>query len=104
MTPIAANLLIDALKWRYATKRFDREILFEETSPLTSRQRTRWRRAMRKPGRPRIGKGVDRVLISVEKDLLRQADELAKSSGLNRSELISALLRSILKNRPRTAA
>ncbi|HEY3755624.1 MAG TPA: NAD(P)H-dependent oxidoreductase [Opitutaceae bacterium] len=25
MTPIAANLVVDALKWRYATKRFDRE-------------------------------------------------------------------------------
>lgn len=25
MTPIASNLVVDALKWRYATKRFDRD-------------------------------------------------------------------------------
>ncbi len=76
--------------------RFDREIPLSEMKPLTSAMRAVLRRAKRKGGRPRIGEGADRVLITVERGLLRRADSYAKRKGISRSQLIARGLQSVL--------
>lgn len=78
-----------------ATKQFDRE--FVPTKPLSPGMKSQLRRAERGPGRPKIGKGAKSVLISVEQDLLKQADAFAKKKHLSRSQLIAQLLRTLPK-------
>jgi len=63
-------------------------------APLTLAQRRLHERAVR--GRPRKGRGAQIVSLSIEKDLLRRAERLAKSQGLSRSELFSRGLRALL--------
>ena len=65
------------------------------TSPLTPAMRAEWERT-RKPGRPRVGKGAQRVLITVERGLLQQADAYARQNGKTRSELIAMGLRRVM--------
>ena len=60
--------------------------------PLTAAQRALHRRAKRR-GRPTVGKGAKRVLITVERSLLAEADAYAKKHKMNRSQLIAASLR-----------
>jgi hypothetical protein len=52
--------------------------------------------AARGPGRPRVGKGAKRVLISVERGLLARADRFAKDNKLTRSELIARALERVV--------
>ena len=55
------------------------------------------RRAKRKkPGRPRVGKGAKRVLLTIEIGLLKAVDSYAKKSGLSRSALIATQMRKVL--------
>jgi len=65
------------------------------SAPLTASQRTLHARARRR-GRPRKGKGAEIVSLSIEKDLLRSAERLAKAQGLSRSDLFSRGLRALL--------
>jgi metal-responsive CopG/Arc/MetJ family transcriptional regulator len=54
-------------------------------------------RIVKKMGRPRLGRnGTRQVSITVEADLLDQADGFAAAAGMNRSELISQGLRRML--------
>jgi len=46
-----------------------------------------------KPGRPKVGKGVKVISLSVEKDLLKQADVYAKRHGMKRTELVAVGLK-----------
>jgi hypothetical protein len=62
--------------------------------PLTAAQRRLHARARR--GRPRNGKGAQIISLSIEKDLLRQAERLAKAQGLSRSDLFTRGLRAVL--------
>ena len=48
------------------------------------------------PGRPKIGEGAKVVSLSIEGDLLRKADALAKKRKLTRSELVLEALRAAL--------
>jgi hypothetical protein len=57
-------------------------------------------RARRKRGRPVIGEGAEKVLITLERRLLHDADSYAKSHKQNRSQLIADGLRAILYPRP----
>jgi len=68
--------------------------IFDVGAPLTPAQRKLHERAAR--GRPRKGKGAQIVSLSIERDLLRRAEQLAKSQGLSRSELFSRGLRALL--------
>jgi hypothetical protein len=65
------------------------------TRALTNSDRELHERARRR-GRPRIGLGAAKIRISVERSLLRDADALARASGVSRSELIARGLRSLL--------
>jgi hypothetical protein len=74
--------------------RFDQEIPENQMKPLTPGMKADLRRAKR--GRPRIGRGARRVLITVERGLLSRADSYAKNNGMSRSELIAHGLKSVL--------
>jgi hypothetical protein len=63
-----------------------------KTSPLTAADRERHRRAKargRKSGRPVVGKGAEKIRVSMERGLLHRADSFAKQHGLSRSQLIA---------------
>ena len=53
-------------------------------------------RQPRRRGRPRIGKGARRVLITVERDLLKATDAAAKRAKVSRSQFIAQALRGVL--------
>jgi hypothetical protein len=59
---------------------------------LGPKQRAQWNRVKRGPGRPKIGKGAKSVLISIERDLLKNADAFARQNKISRSQLIARLL------------
>ena len=63
----------------------------------TPRERAKWLRAKRKPGRPRTGRGVKVISVSVEKELLKQSDALAKRRGISRAQLIAKGLQGVLQ-------
>lgn len=80
------------------TKQFDRSMVIDEARPLTRSERAEWNSLKRaKPGRPRVGEGVQVVSVSIEKRLLRSADRLAKKLNVSRASLISAGLREVLR-------
>jgi hypothetical protein len=53
-----------------------------EGTALSPTMEARWRRAVAKAGRPKIGKGAARVQITVERGLLKKADDFAKCHKL----------------------
>src|SRR3954462_4109244 len=73
----------------------DRELI--PTKPLTPAMRNQERRAKHKRGRPVVGEGAEKVLISVERGLLRHADAYARRHNKNRSELFADALRQIIQ-------
>jgi hypothetical protein len=83
-------------------KDYDKEFFFERGRPLTSAQRALWERAKRR-GRPTVGQGAKVISLSVERQLLKEADALAKARGISRAELVARGLRAILAKKPRNA-
>jgi hypothetical protein len=81
-----------------ATREFDHPFAFTNARPMTAAERLEERHLRR--GRPRIGKGAKKISISLEGNLLRRADALAKKRGLNRSELISSILLAGMESQP----
>jgi uncharacterized protein YprB with RNaseH-like and TPR domain len=68
----------------------------EWKAPITAADRAMLKRLKKKMGRPKIGKGCKVVAVSVEADLLKQADAYAKRLGLGRTELFTQALRGFL--------
>jgi hypothetical protein len=81
--------------------KFDQEFIAETAKPLTEEERVRDRRAKSKRGRPKVGRGAKRVLITVESSLLRRSDAYANKHGLTRSALIACGLEALLGNNAR---
>jgi hypothetical protein len=79
-----------------ATTEFDRESVIAPGRPATPAERRKFNRIRRRIGRPTIGKGAARVLVTVEKDLLKAADRFAKRHGLKRAQMFSKGLRLIM--------
>ena len=79
-----------------AAKQFERDIRFDETQPLSEKGKVLWRRAKRGRGRPRVGLGSAKVLVTLERGLLDQADEFARKNRISRSALIARGIRTIL--------
>jgi hypothetical protein len=79
-----------------ATAAYGEEMVIDRFKPMTPTARSSWRRAQRKPGRPRRGKGVEVISVSVERDLLRRSDQLAQALGVSRARLIERGLRVVL--------
>ena len=67
--------------------------LWRESKPLTAADRKRFAAVRKKMGRPKIGRGVKVVSVSVEADLLKSADAYAKRAGIGRTELFVKGLR-----------
>ncbi len=71
-----------------------------EFRPLTAAERRRfetWRKNAkanrRKAGRPVVGAGSKLIAVSIERDLLKEADRYAKAHAMKRAQLIAHGLR-----------
>lgn len=67
-----------------------------KSKPLDPHMKTLWKRAKRRGGRPRVGRGAKRVLLSIEQGLLEQADQFARRKNMTRSELFSRGVKAML--------
>jgi hypothetical protein len=81
----------------------ERPIKLSETSPMTPAERRQWQRAKRRPGRPRQGKGVRVISLSVEQALLDEADRAAHRAGISRAAIFAIGLRTVLENKQKRA-
>lgn len=79
-----------------ATATYGQEMAIDAFVPMSEASRSRWERARRKAGRPRRGRGVKVISVSVEQDLLKQSDRLARELGLSRARLIERGLRAVI--------
>jgi hypothetical protein len=96
LSPAEAFIALpDAEKDRIVAE-FDRPFAGEKFGPLTPEMRERVRRAKRKVGRPRVGKGAVQVSVAIERDLLKQAEAFRKRKGITRSELFVRGLKAVL--------
>jgi hypothetical protein len=91
-----AHKRMSAAQLARKTADLDREMVVDEFKPLSKADRGRWERARRRPGRPRRGRGVKVISVSVEKGLLSVADALARSLGISRAGLIERGLKAVL--------
>jgi hypothetical protein len=81
-----------------AAAQFDEEMVIDRSRELTRAEQSRWRRARRKPGRPKVGKGVRVISVSLEQGLLSRADRLARKLHVPRTQLIALGLEALLEN------
>lgn len=99
-SPVDAFLELSDDEKERVWESFDRVIPESETRPLSPEEQREWKklaaRAKRKPGRPRIGSGAQRVQVTVERRLLARADAYAKSRGMSRAQLVSLGLRKLV--------
>ena len=94
---------MDAAELDEEVAKFDQEFIAETAKALTAKERVRDRKAGQKRGRPQVGNGARRVLITIESSLLRRSDRYADKHGLSRSALIARGLEAILKNDAETS-
>ncbi len=73
---------------------YGREMVIDEFGPMTARARSRWARAKRKPARK--SKKEQGTTIALEGKLLSRSEEVARSLGVSRGELIERGLRAVL--------
>ena len=74
---------------REATRQFDEPFAIRRSRPLTSAEKEEWKEAKRKRGRPKIGRGFQRISLSMERGLLLQVTALAKKRRVSRSKLFA---------------
>jgi hypothetical protein len=84
---------------REATAEFEREFVADTFGPPTPEKRAQDRRARRKRGRPRVGRGAKTISVTIEKGLLAKADRLARRLGTSRAALIARGLRGVVESR-----
>ena len=87
---------MDAAELDREVAKFDQEFIADTARALTVQERVRDQRARRKRGRPRIGGGARRVLVTIESSLLRRSDLFAARQGLTRSALVTRGLEELL--------
>ena len=68
----------------------------KEMRPLNAGERAQVTREKKMMGRPKIGKGVKVISLSVEQDLLKRADAYAKAQGLKRAEFFTQAILKLL--------
>jgi hypothetical protein len=76
-----------------AVKRLDRESLIEESRPLSPKGKALWELAKRRRGRPKLGTGAVKVLVTLDPAFLERVDAYAKHKKLKRSQLIALALK-----------
>src|SRR5690349_15066859 len=79
-----------------ATQQFDEPFVIDQSRPLTPAEREQWSQAKRRRGRPRVGQGVKRISVSLEKGLLKRITALAKKLRVSRSKLVAQVLEEAL--------
>ncbi len=79
-----------------ASAAFDKDMIVDQSRPLTAEELAWWKRVRRQPGRPRRGRGSKVISVSVEQDLLAQTDVLARSLGISRALLVQRGLKAVL--------
>jgi len=103
LSPVEAFLALPDEEKERQCEEFDNEFIADTFRPLTPAQRRRWERIKRKPGRPQVGRGAKVISLSIEQDLLRRSDQLAKKMKVTRAFLVSEGLRHMLaENSPRS--
>ena len=81
---------------RQATKDLNGSVL-GKTRPLNAAERALWEKSRtHRRSRARKTSKRDRVNITLERSLLREADKIAKENGLDRSELIAQALATVI--------
>jgi hypothetical protein len=89
-----------AAELRASTSEFDRELPVGPDGlpgrPMTAIERRKWGKVRKKMGRPKIGGGFKRVMISMEAQLLERSDDFARQHRLSRSQMIAAGLRKLM--------
>jgi hypothetical protein len=71
----------------------DDELLAARAHRLDPEMRAYWRRAKRRRGKPATGA---EVVLRIDRDLLREADRLARTRRLTRSQLFSRSVQAVL--------
>jgi hypothetical protein len=79
-----------------ATAEFDQGEIPKSFQQPDATARARWEKAKRKRGRPVVGKGVQVISVSLEKQLLAKANRLAKKLRVSRARLITRGLETVL--------
>ena len=70
-----------------------------KSRPLNAEEHAAWAAFKRKAGRPKLGRnGVEKVSISVEQSLLKEADRYARKHKLNRSELFTRGVQRLIRS------
>jgi hypothetical protein len=83
-----------------STREFDQDFAFLKGRPLTQAEKALHERALRR-GRPRVGQGAEKIRVSIERELLAEADAYARKRGISRSELIAEGLKTVIRRRKR---
>ncbi|HZL34937.1 MAG TPA: hypothetical protein VFC78_06490 [Tepidisphaeraceae bacterium] len=79
---------------------YNRPIPFEETRALTPAEHALHVRFLRKAaGRPVKREGAARIQATMERGLLRRADEYARRHGMSRSQLIARGVEEVLASK-----
>jgi hypothetical protein len=78
-------------------KGFDRGQSMDKLRPLSAKNKLLGAAAQRRRGRPRLGTGAVKVLVTLDPALLEQADRYAKVQHLKRSQLISRALKNEIR-------
>jgi hypothetical protein len=86
---------------RAATRQYDEPTVGNKLPgrPLTKAQREHFE-SLRGRGRPTVGQGAKVISLSVERQLLAQADARARALGISRAELVARGLRTVLAKKP----
>lgn len=79
-----------------STKEFDEPFVADQSRPLSRAEEEEWKRARRKPGRPKLGQGFKRVSVSLERELLKRVTDLARKQRISRSMLVAKALEQVL--------
>lgn len=64
---------------------------------IMKRARLEVERKLRARGRPKVGKGAQRIMVTVERGLLSEADAFAKRRQMSRSQLIAEGLKQVMR-------
>jgi hypothetical protein len=80
-----------------ATKEYDLPGTINRTRPMSPAERAEERKARHAGGRPPVGRGSERINITIERGLLAQADAMARRQKIGRSELIARSLQLLVR-------
>lgn len=83
---------------------FDREFIPDTFRPVSPEGRARFERANKRRGRPRVGAGAQAISVTVEKNLLKAIDRIAKKRRTTRAHLIARGLEEIIQKDRKAAS